>query len=416
MFSDHYGYGWGAGKIGMPRGVRLSPGAADVCPAFLTAARRIVVKDTNRAGVILIFLAAVLCILIVARNPLVRPPRTNPPEIAGGPTMIRIPDPVADAVTAPERQQAKPAAVEKPPRPEAVKRYSADTIRPVLVHKTEPESRAVPAISKPAEPETNPKTSETSDLPEPDIKHRNTAVASNRYYPRSAHASLSASKDKKAQTTLIPVSVSQAGLRLVDRKRRDVSGNGPPARFQNKSIPVEPNERIDFSKPRIKQDIYSGNFSPDASLNRPGIAQEGMETDRTGSTVRLKPVFGGETKRNFGKRDGSISGSSRSAAGWGGAETLFRGAGAEISPVFPLTALKVCAEPDREFKLRNRLASILDGPGTYESGDLMFRFKGTATAYSLDVEIIGAGEAVESIADRCEALESAIRCVLNDNR
>jgi hypothetical protein len=91
----------------------------------------------------------------------------------------------------------------------------------------------------------------------------------------------------------------------------------------------------------------------------------------------------------------------------------FSGSIDEIDPAYliSLKALAVCLDPEEEFYLKTKLATLLSGPAKCESNGVYFFFKYTETAYNIKVDIYNPEERL--LKDRCSALNLAIKGVMN---
>ena len=91
----------------------------------------------------------------------------------------------------------------------------------------------------------------------------------------------------------------------------------------------------------------------------------------------------------------------------------FSGTIDEIDPAYliSLKALDVCLDPEEEFYLKTKLATLLGGPAKCESNGIYFFFKYTETGYTIKVEIYNPEERL--LQDRCAALHLAIKGVMN---
>jgi hypothetical protein len=91
----------------------------------------------------------------------------------------------------------------------------------------------------------------------------------------------------------------------------------------------------------------------------------------------------------------------------------FAGAIDELDPAYliSLKALAVCLDPEEEFYLKTKLATLLGGPAKCESNGIHFFFKYTETGYTLKVEIYNPEGRL--LQDRCAALHLAIEGVKN---
>jgi len=87
----------------------------------------------------------------------------------------------------------------------------------------------------------------------------------------------------------------------------------------------------------------------------------------------------------------------------------------EIDPsqLISLRELAVCADPEQEFRLRTKLAVLLQEPTRCESKGVLLFFKYPESGYTIRVEIYNPGGVV--LEDRCSVLQLAVECI-NDQK
>ncbi len=76
----------------------------------------------------------------------------------------------------------------------------------------------------------------------------------------------------------------------------------------------------------------------------------------------------------------------------------------EIDPshIMSLKELRVCADPEEEFNLKTKLATLLNGPSKYLVNGMIFFFKYTESGYTIQVDIYNPKGKL--LADRCSVL------------
>ncbi len=79
----------------------------------------------------------------------------------------------------------------------------------------------------------------------------------------------------------------------------------------------------------------------------------------------------------------------------------------EIDPshIISLKELRVCADPEEEFNLKTKLATLLNGPSKYLVNGMIFFFKYTESGYTIHVDIYNPKGKL--LADRCSVLNFA---------
>lgn len=83
------------------------------------------------------------------------------------------------------------------------------------------------------------------------------------------------------------------------------------------------------------------------------------------------------------------------------------------SHLISLKQLEVCADPEEEFYLKSKLATLLREPVKCEANGMLLFFKYPVSGYTLRVEIYNPGGIV--LKDRCSVLRLAVDCV-NDQK
>ncbi len=83
----------------------------------------------------------------------------------------------------------------------------------------------------------------------------------------------------------------------------------------------------------------------------------------------------------------------------------------EIDPsqIINLKELAVCTDPEEEFYLKTRLATLLSGPAKCNSNGILFFFKYPESGYTIQVNIYNPKG--EILKDRCSVLRLAIECI-----
>lgn len=76
----------------------------------------------------------------------------------------------------------------------------------------------------------------------------------------------------------------------------------------------------------------------------------------------------------------------------------------EVDPshIISLKELRVCADPEEEFNLKTKLATLLNGPSKYLVNGMIFFFKYTESGYTIQVDIYNPKGKL--LADRCSVL------------
>jgi len=84
----------------------------------------------------------------------------------------------------------------------------------------------------------------------------------------------------------------------------------------------------------------------------------------------------------------------------------------EIDPshLISLKQLRVCADPEEEFNLKTKLATLLDGPSKCLVNGMIFFFKYPESGYTLQVDIYNPQG--ELLTNRCSVLHSAIESII----
>ena len=84
----------------------------------------------------------------------------------------------------------------------------------------------------------------------------------------------------------------------------------------------------------------------------------------------------------------------------------------EIDPsrLISLRKLRVCADPEEEFNLKTKLATLLDGPSKCRANGMIFFFKYPESGYTIKVDIYNPQG--ELLTDRCSVLYSAIESIM----
>ena len=83
----------------------------------------------------------------------------------------------------------------------------------------------------------------------------------------------------------------------------------------------------------------------------------------------------------------------------------------DSSQLISLKELAVCADPEEEFYLKTKLATLLGGPAKCDSNGMLFFFKYTESGYTIQVNIYNPMGA--PLKDRCSVLCLAIECIEN---
>jgi len=79
------------------------------------------------------------------------------------------------------------------------------------------------------------------------------------------------------------------------------------------------------------------------------------------------------------------------------------------SHLISLKELAVCADPEKEFYLKTKLATFLSGSTKCESKELLLFFKYTESGYTLRVDIYNPRGVF--LKDRCSVLDLAVECI-----
>ncbi len=88
----------------------------------------------------------------------------------------------------------------------------------------------------------------------------------------------------------------------------------------------------------------------------------------------------------------------------------------EIDPshLMSLNEFNVCTDPEEEFQLKTKLATLLEGPSMFRTREIMFFFKHTELPYTINVNVYNPeGELFQ---DRCSVLQLAITCIRNTKK
>ncbi len=151
------------------------------------------------------------------------------------------------------------------------------------------------------------------------------------------------------------------------------------ARSRDPDLPRHPNRNMDFSSP---------------------------ENEMTGEgDVRIGPRT--VLSAGVAKDDGKL----RMPAAADGALDVAAIEEMDPSKIINLKQLAVCRDPEAEFILKTRLATLLSGPRNCRSDDMVFFFKYTESGYTLQVNIYNPRGIL--LMDRCSVLQMAIDCVEN---
>lgn len=86
---------------------------------------------------------------------------------------------------------------------------------------------------------------------------------------------------------------------------------------------------------------------------------------------------------------------------------------ADIDPsqIISLKEFNVCIDPGEEFRLKTKLATLLDKPARCGVGGIIFFFRYTESAYTIKVDIYNPQGTLAG--DRCSVLQLAIECIKN---
>lgn len=174
--------------------------------------------------------------------------------------------------------------------------------------------------------------------------------------------------------------------------------------------------------------------SDDVSLSQPDELARAYALDTDGSTHQSSVLPGSEDQSEFlvpqqdtmiQEEDLEINISTRpasnpaqgnaTAVGVPGGSPDFLNINSidEIDPsqIINLKQLAVCADPEEEFLLKTKLATLLTGPAKCGSDGILFFFKYTESGYTIQVNIYNPKG--ELLKDRCSVLHLAIDCVEN---
>ncbi|MBW1851060.1 MAG: hypothetical protein JRJ15_06455 [Deltaproteobacteria bacterium] len=85
----------------------------------------------------------------------------------------------------------------------------------------------------------------------------------------------------------------------------------------------------------------------------------------------------------------------------------------EIDPshLISLNEFDVCTDPEEEFRLKTKLVSLLEGPSSFRTRNVIFFFKYTELPYTINVDIYN--HEGEPFQDRCSVLNLAIESIRN---
>lgn len=81
------------------------------------------------------------------------------------------------------------------------------------------------------------------------------------------------------------------------------------------------------------------------------------------------------------------------------------------SELISLKEFRVCKDPEREFHLKTQLAVCLHGPSRIETEGVLYFFKHTESAYTIQIDIYNPRG--RNFGDRCEVLELAINSMIS---
>jgi hypothetical protein len=415
IFPEESGYGWGVGKLPMPRNVVRKPLPAQGMGSQLFTARKFF-RDLPWRSLLwssLLTIAVLLGLLYLGEQ---LPPiahraepapvrivvqfRETPPAPASTPAVAESSPPQTKPSEAPQKVQIVRAPVpkvkEQPPPPAVVDR---------------PETTPVP----PAAP-TKPDSSQGGETarPEPELPRTEQAVRLNGEAPAMIvpGPDLRPQTERPAREQLpAPGSVvlgGQSGLDLAtagpgparpySRERREGSEIPQPAGRSTLLLPRE--ETTPLQAPTLDAHRFQDRGLPE---NVPPGNQQ-IASLAGSPELEINPPAPTSSARKQSGPNTSLP------AGVTSFDYLDRVAPAELdrNRLLSLNQLSTCRDPQAEMRLRTRLATLVSKPGTCRSGGVVFVIRQPESAWSIHLDIYNYGN--REFGDRCAALQLALEC------
>lgn len=203
-------------------------------------------------------------------------------------------------------------------------------------------------------------------------------------------------KMKKRPGAAIEADVSKTSAFNKRRPPNEIQISGPGVRKNKYRIKQAENLKAQLpdsmSKPFFKQPVFK---QPDASVV---ITSQSNPSEKNYRTARLD--------RDPSAPIQDISANALKAPDFSDTVTTN-----EIDPsrLISLKQLRVCADPEEEFNLKTKLATLLDGPKKCLVNGMIFYFKYPESGYTIQVDIYNPQG--EFLTNRCSVLYSAIESI-----
>lgn len=378
-------YGWGVGRVPMPRSARHFAQDNGVAhPGIFASLTKIAFHDLpwgKSLGILLICISIIMLAALSAG----KFHESDPPGKIGVAAIIL-------------REMEKPDP--KPPQKE---------VRQVKKQK----NKAVPKrVDKPkvrvtkSDPVVTKKKNRPDDAPahRPVIAARNyemkdTAVPG----PKTKPANIPLPKRPEPETKLADAGQKYYAFNLSNRGPNPpgIATDSGPIRFDSVSA-------HDVAGPAL----FNGRYSKGGKKS--GIAAPVAETGKplfsgASEDAADDPCFNAEPRNYSSNRTGRESHmTSVSEPGGSPVAGISKG---ELSGRVSLDDLDVCIDPEKEFKLRSELAARLAGPGHCRYSNLAFAFKYVETGYTIHLDIHNPKNL--RLGNRCDVLRKAMECIEN---
>jgi hypothetical protein len=416
IFSEEPDYGWGVGKLPMPREVFRAPLSSTELSRIFPARpffRDLPWRSLLWSSLITINALLGLAYLDATLPPFPQQPFTSPVKIvvrwherppapASTFEMTELPPPImkppeeqqrvrtAPPVPKPKEQSVQPrTAAERPVTKLPLEEAKASPDSPT---RTEPDQVATPKPDPPRADRTVRLDREETALvgPVPDLRPR-TERPSREQIPTSGSVVMGGQSDLDLAT----------GSGTPRQYSREHHGPDIPQPAQQSTMQIQSGQTdLALATPSL-----NANRLPDRDLPENMPPADQRTALLAGSAAReINPILptGPERKRSGPDTSMPIRGVSF--------DYLDRVAPADLdrNRLLSLNQLSTCRDPQAEMKLRTSLATLVSKPGTCRSGGVVFAIHQPESAWSVHVDIYNY-ENVE-FRDRCAALQMALGC------